>query len=100
MLLKYSHLFMTAGFCLVILLLSFIFPHISLAFFFPAWFFIGRELAQAEERYIDAHGGHRKNCPWNCGFFAESWNLKSVLDWILPLLVTIVFFCFNGFIHA
>lgn len=98
--LKYSHLIITACFCFVVFLFCLISSVFSLAFFFPAWFYLGRELAQAEERYIDAHGGHRKNCPWYCGFFIESWNLKSSLDWILPLLVSIIFFCFNGLFHA
>ena len=89
---KYSHIIITAAFCLACLPLSIFYSQAIAAFFFPAWFYIGRELAQAEERYIDAHGGHRKGCPWNCGFFAESWNKKSFLDWILPLAVSTAFF--------
>lgn len=98
--LKYPHVVVTVVFNLIVFLLCWFIPQASLAFFFPVWFYIGREIAQAERRYISTHGGHRADCPWYCGFFVESWNLKSSLDWILPLLVSIVFFCFNGLIHA
>lgn len=56
-----------------------------LAFFLPACFYIGREHAQAEYRYIEAHGGVRKKCPLWCGFMPEAWTAKGMLDWILPL---------------
>lgn len=49
-------------------------------------FFFGRELAQAEYRYIEAHGGERYACPWYCGFMLEAWTLKAVFDWFLPLV--------------
>lgn len=54
-------------------------------------FYFGRELAQAEYRYIGAHGGKRYNCPWYCGFYKESWTLKGILDFILPLIIVILF---------
>ena len=53
--------------------------------FLPALFYLGREHAQAEQRYIDTHGGYRNKCPWYCGFLPQSWNLKGMLDWILPM---------------
>lgn len=54
-------------------------------------FYIGREHAQAEYRAINTHyNGHRVNAPWWCGFEPRAWNKKSVLDWLLPVLLTIV----------
>jgi len=57
-------------------------------FWVPA-FYIGREIAQSEYRYIQAHGGKRANCPWWCGFVPSAWTLKSLLDWALPLAVSL-----------
>ena len=58
--------------------------------FYAAAFFIGREHAQAEYRYIEANGGTRSACPWYCGFLPSAWTVKGLLDWILPLAVAIV----------
>lgn len=49
--------------------------------------FISREIAQAEYRYFDEHGEKRYACPWYCGLLPESWTLKGLLDWILPVCV-------------
>lgn len=55
--------------------------------FAGAFFFIGREHAQAEYRNIE-HNYERKraNMPWWGGFDPKAWNLKSMLDWILPTI--------------
>lgn len=92
MTLKYPHVVITAAFCLAALPLCMACPQFSLAVFFPACFYFGREEAQAEQRYISAHGGHRDDCPWYCGFLPESWNRKSMMDWLLPLAVSCVFY--------
>lgn len=56
-----------------------------------ALFYVGREHAQAEYRSITTYyDNHRLNAPWWCGFEPRAWNKKSILDWLLPLLVTIV----------
>lgn len=53
--------------------------------------FISREITQAEYRYFDKHGETRYVCPWYCGLLPESWTLKAVLDWLLPVgVVTIM----------
>jgi hypothetical protein len=57
--------------------------------FWPSAFYVGREVAQAEYRYIEAHGGKRADCPWWCGFLPQAWTLKSLLDFLLPLAVSI-----------
>ena len=75
----------TLGHCLVTLLFSFIgIGWITVGFYF------GRELAQAEYRYIEKYSGKRSNCPWYCGFYKEAWTLKGLLDWILPLTIVII----------
>lgn len=49
--------------------------------------FIGREFTQAEYRAIEHYyGGLRANAPWFAGFEPRAWSLKSLLDWLLPLL--------------
>ena len=58
-------------------------------YFISTAFYLGREHAQAEYRYIEVHGRKRANCPWWCGFMPEAWTLKGLLDWILPLGVSL-----------
>ena len=55
-----------------------------------SWYFIGREYAQAEYRLIEHYyGGRRANMPALAPLReACAWDLKSVLDWILPLVST------------
>ena len=61
------------------------------AMFWPAAFYMGRELAQSEYRYIEAHGKKRANCPWYCGFCPSAWTLKGFLDFALAWLVGVGF---------
>ena len=54
-------------------------------------FFIGREHAQAEYRVIEHfYEGKRANMPWYGGFEIRVWNLKSILDFGLPIIVTTI----------
>jgi hypothetical protein len=54
-------------------------------------FFVGREHAQAEYRVIEHfYEGKRANMPWYGGFEPRGWNLKSVLDFGLPIIVTTI----------
>jgi hypothetical protein len=54
-------------------------------------FFLGREHAQAEYRVIEHfYEGKRANMPWYGGFEPRGWNLKSVLDFGLPIIVTTI----------
>ena len=60
---------------------------------FPAYFcmpafYLGREVAQAEYRYIETHGGSRNDCPVMCGFLPSAWTAKGLMDWILPLMAS------------
>lgn len=77
----------TAGHTVLTLACASIRPELG---FLVAALFAGRELAQAEYRYIKAHGGKRANCPWWCGFAPSAWDIKSLLDWLLPLATAIL----------
>lgn len=72
---------------------------------FGASFFIGREHAQAENRYIAANGGWRYRTPQppELGALrASSWDLDSLLDWIAPsvavLVIPLTMYSLNHFI--
>lgn len=55
---------------------------------FMAGYFIGREIAQAEYRWIETYGfGRRANLPWWGRFDSRVWKFTDMLDWILPCLV-------------
>ena len=54
----------------------------------PAVWYMGREYAQAEYRWIEDYGdGKRANMPWYAPLTPAAWTAKGMLDWILPLLV-------------
>lgn len=56
-----------------------------------AAFYCGRELAQAEYRIIKSfYGGKRTNAPWWCGFEARAWSIKSMVDWLGPVVIAVV----------
>lgn len=53
-------------------------------------FFVGRELTQAEYRWIEKYGaGLRANMPWYDRFDPRVWDVHSLTDWILPVLLTL-----------
>jgi hypothetical protein len=54
-------------------------------------FFLGREHAQAEYRVIQKfYEGKRANMPWYGGFEPHGWDIKSILDFGLPIIVTTI----------
>lgn len=54
-----------------------------------AAFYVGRELAQAEYRWIERYGlGLRANLPFTGQFDPRVWTLKSLSDMLLPLAAT------------
>lgn len=56
-----------------------------------AMFYLGREHAQAEYRTIYTnYERKRANAPWWCGLEPRAWNRKSVMDWLLPLLLALL----------
>jgi hypothetical protein len=57
-----------------------------------SFMFIGREYTQAEYRYIKANGGSRSTTPYLpeiAALHPKWWNRDSVLDWLLPVAVTV-----------
>jgi hypothetical protein len=65
-----------------------------------AWYFVGREYAQAEYRLIEHYyGGKRANMPTLAPLQeSRAWNTKSILDWVLPsIAVCAVAFAVNYF---
>ncbi|MFM1649102.1 hypothetical protein ACJ5N2_14600 [Aeromonas salmonicida] len=52
--------------------------------------FIAREHTQAEYRWIELFGhGKRANMPWWGGFDWRVWDVASLLDWLVPVVVCI-----------
>ena len=88
------HAVITAVWCIACIVLGLPWP----VLFWPSAFYMGREEAQAEQRYIDTHGGHRDRCPWWCGLLPEAWTLKGLLDFLLPLAVSIASAVFSTFV--
>jgi hypothetical protein len=57
---------------------------------FAMGYYLGREMAQAENRVIQTYyGGKRANMPWWGAFQPRAWNMKSMLDWVLPTVAVI-----------
>ena len=72
------------------------------AAFLVASFYTGREHAQAEYRTIYTnYGRKRANAPWWCGFEPRAWDIKSLLDWLGPLMVAAALIGLNDwFVYA
>jgi len=58
---------------------------------FGAAFFVGREITQAEYRWIETFGqGRRANMPWWGPFDRRVWTeADQWLDWVAPVLAVI-----------
>jgi hypothetical protein len=53
-------------------------------------FFIGREHAQAEYRAIEKYyNGKRAGMPEFEAFKPRNWDIKSILDFVLPIIATL-----------
>jgi len=66
-----------------------------------AGFYLGREIAQAEYRVIQAYyDGRRSKMPWYGAFEPRGWDKKSMLDWVLPLAAVLLVALFMEFYHA
>jgi len=62
-------------------------------FFLPAAFYLGREITQAEYRYIEKYCDHkRKNMPWYAIFLPKAWTVKGIFDWLIPLIISSAFY--------
>lgn len=74
------------------------FQLVMLAVFHSAWigaiaataFYLSREIAQAEYRWIEHYGdGQRSRMKWWNPYEPRVWNLKSLSDWMAPAALTI-----------
>lgn len=56
----------------------------------PTGYFIGREMAQAEYRWIEQLGtGLRADMPWHAAFDPRVWQTADqTADWLGPIIVT------------
>ena len=55
-----------------------------------ASFYLGREITQAEYRWISSLGeGRRANMPWWGGFDPQVWNFKSLGDVLFPAIAVV-----------
>jgi hypothetical protein len=64
---------------------------------FSSGYFLGREMAQAEYRVIEKfYNGRRIKMPWYAPFERRAWDKKSMIDWIVPAVVTIAIATFMG----
>jgi len=62
---------------------------------------LGREHAQAEYRWISWRGkGKRSNMPWWGGFDPAVWNRDSVLDWAAPLACAVLLYVLTQAVGA
>ena len=53
-------------------------------------FYLGREITQAEYRWISSLGeGRRANMPWWGGFDPQVWNFKSLGDVLFPAIAVV-----------
>jgi hypothetical protein len=78
---------------LLALLFQFVLAPLSwwLGAFFVIGYYLGREMAQAEYRVIqNFYAGKRANMPWWGAFQSKAWNIKSILDWVLPSIAVII----------
>ena len=91
------HAILAIIFCLIILV--FRFP--AFATLWPGVFYISREFAQAEYRYVLKHcHGSFAHMPTFAGFYPEVWNTKSILDWVLPTIVSLAFYYYLKYRQA
>ena len=63
-----------------------------------AAFFIGREITQAEYRWIDTYGlGLRANMPWWAAFDPRVWRkFDAWADWLAPVVVVCLMVFLTG----
>lgn len=58
----------------------------------PSGYFIGREAAQAEYRWMEQFGtGLRADMPWHAAFDPRVWQTPDqIADWLGPVIITAV----------
>lgn len=58
---------------------------------FGTAYYLGREVAQAEDRWVKEVSHLYEKALWQKARALDprAWNTKSVLDWVLPMVVTV-----------
>ena len=83
---------MTRGLITVVWLLFCYVTGLNDLYLVPACFFIGREIAQAEQRVISKYySNERVNAPWYCGFEERAWSKKGLMNFGIPWLITLCY---------
>ncbi len=90
------HALIASAWCLACVLAGLPWPFL----FWPAAFYLGREFAQSEERYMRARNLNREKAPWWMGFHPSAWTLKGILDWLLPLAVALAAWLAQAFLQS
>lgn len=76
---------------MVQLLVGRLFGRWALGGMLMSFFYLGREVTQAEYRWISAYGaGKRANMPFWGGLDPAAWTLKSLGDAVLPTAATVI----------
>ena len=90
------HALITLGLCVVFTLLHWLVGVPAALCLLPGAWYCGREIAQAEYRYIEQYCNRKRaNMPWYGALLPKAWTVKGMLDWILPSIVSIVFYIVN-----
>jgi len=79
-----------AIFAAVLTLLAGLFGHALVGAVAAAFFYYGREVTQAEYRWMKAKGALRHEMPWYKGFDVSLWDTKAKLDALLPALTALI----------
>ena len=82
-----SHVFITAMVMIAAYLLGY---SVVIAGAFTVAYWLGREIAQAEERYMAMKRINRAMAPCCMVLKREAWTVKGVLDWVAPLFTVII----------
>ena len=81
------HALIALGICVIVFLTKL--PAFLMLVIIP--FYVAREFAQAEYRYIEQYCGRkREKMPWYAPFTLKAWTVKGVLDFVLPSVVSII----------
>jgi hypothetical protein len=57
---------------------------------FAGGYYLGREMAQAEQRVIEQYYGKRSKLPWYGAFERRAWDQSAILDFVAPIAATTI----------
>jgi len=83
---KWGHLLLSIPFILI----GIIFNISLLMFVLITSYWFGREVSQAEYRWMDENNAKRSEKPWYIGFNILKWDRNSLFDdWLLPTIIAL-----------